>query len=45
VLLSKSLTMQKIIFGAIRGDQTFQQLNQNLARQLPSILVQTMRGE
>jgi geranylgeranyl reductase family protein len=43
-LLSKSLMMQQIIFGAIRGDKTFRQVNQTLVRQLPTILVQTLRG-
>jgi geranylgeranyl reductase family protein len=43
-LLSKSLMMQQIIFGAIRGDKTFRQVNQTLVRQLPIILMQTLRG-
>ena len=44
LLLSKSFLMQQIIFGAIRGDKTFRQVNQTLVRQLPTILAQTLRG-
>ncbi len=43
-LLSKSLVMQQIIFGAIRGDKTFRQVNQTLVRHLPMIVLQTLRG-
>jgi geranylgeranyl reductase family protein len=43
-LLRHSRVMQQVVFGTIRGDYSFQQLNQLLLRQLPSILVQSLKG-
>ncbi len=43
-LLSNSPLMQQIVFGAIRGDYTFRQLNTLLLQQLPRILVQAWNG-
>jgi hypothetical protein len=35
--------MQDLVFGTIRGDWTLRQLNMNLSRSLPRILVQALR--
>lgn len=44
LLLSKSPLMQRAVFGAIRGDLTFGQLNRALALGLPRILTQALGG-
>jgi geranylgeranyl reductase family protein len=41
-LISQSVKMQKIVFGAIRGDFTFRQLNYQLILKLPSIIKQAL---
>jgi geranylgeranyl reductase family protein len=43
-LLSKSSLMQQMVFGEIRGDLTFQQLNQALMLRLPRIMLQAFQG-
>jgi len=42
LLISKSIQMQKIVFGVIRGDYTFRQLNYLLILKLPSIIKQAL---
>ncbi len=42
LLLSRSPAMQKAIFGAMRGDLTFGQLNRALLGQLPGIVAQAL---
>jgi flavin-dependent dehydrogenase len=42
LLISQSIQMQKIVFGAIRGDYTFQQLNTLIFLKLPSIIKQAL---
>ena len=41
-LLARSSIMQDIVFGAIRGDYSFQQMTKNLVWRMPNILVQAL---
>jgi geranylgeranyl reductase family protein len=43
-LLCRSSLMRQMVFGTIRGDLTFQQLNQALVLRLPRIMTQAFQG-